>query len=139
MIGVVWDQESRNKMSSSLVGRILTEEWKHNISKGMKGNNNGKWSEETKSKMSADRMGEGNPNYGKIKSIEWKKKHSDILKKTYRTGVIWNELYVELKILWIKSNTKTGYMFSKWLAANTEHKFTGSQLKRLVLDFSEEN
>lgn len=137
MRNLVWSDQRRKNLSNSLKGRIITDDWKLKISKSCIGNKNNVMTEDRKLEMSISRMGEGNPNYGKIRTDEWKSKHSNISRKTQRKGEIWNELYAELNMLWIKSETTSGHLFSKWLTENTNHKYSGSQLKRLVTSFQE--
>ena len=70
--------EARKKRSEIFKGRVITEEWRENMSKAKSGENHPmygkKMSEETKKKMGDSRRGERNGRYGKKMSEEAKRK-----------------------------------------------------------------
>ena len=70
--------EARKKRSEIFKGRVITEEWRENMSKAKSGENHPmygkKMSEETKKKMGDSRRGERNGRYGKKTSDDHKNK-----------------------------------------------------------------
>lgn len=66
-------EQSRQKRIKTITGRKLSEEHKKNISKGNTGKHH---TEATIQKLSNDRMGVGNPMYGKTASPEAREKQS---------------------------------------------------------------
>lgn len=67
-LGKKYSKETRAKVSKALTGRPVSEETRKKISKSNKGNHNffGKHhTEDTKQKLSKERIGKGNPMYGK--------------------------------------------------------------------------
>jgi len=70
--------EARKKRSEIFKGRVITEEWRRNMSKAKKGENHPmygkKLSEETKKKMGDSRKGDRNGRYGKKTSDDHKNK-----------------------------------------------------------------
>ena len=85
MYGKILPKETCDKISVSLTGRILTTEHRYKISKANVGKNNPMYgrsvihTEESKSKMSASKTGKNNPMYGKVRTEEWKTKHSECM------------------------------------------------------------
>jgi group I intron endonuclease len=76
--GATHSEESRKRRSEIFKGRIITKEWRENISKSKRGEKHPmygkKLSEETKKKMGDSRRGERNGRYGKKTSNEHKNK-----------------------------------------------------------------
>ncbi len=132
--GTTHTDESRKKMSDARKGRKLTQEWKENISKAQKGKPGVQHTQEYKEQLSAKRIGDGNPMFGRSQSVETKQKMK--LKKAETLKAKWGVLYDELYILWLQAEKCSAYKFAIWLEQNSHHRFTSGKLSSLIRSYS---
>lgn len=77
--GKHWDNDFKTKLREIHTGRIISAEWRENMSKGQK--HRKPFTKEQKRKMSLSKMGEKNPMYGKDISPKLRKLRSEQAKK----------------------------------------------------------
>lgn len=132
--GTTHTDETKKKMSESRKGRKLTQEWKDNISKANKGKVGTPHTQEFKDQLSARRVGDNNPMFGRTQSSETKQKMK--LKKAETLKAKWGELYEELYTLWISAGKCSAYRFEIWLEQHSDYRFTSSKLSSLIRSYS---
>lgn len=100
----------------------LFKSWGFDLTNRHEGGNGSSYlSESVRSRLSKQRMGKGNPQYGKPKSFEIKRKISETKKEQYKEGILFTEDH--LRNIRIANSANKGYCSKKVIQYSIDNKF----------------